>query len=349
MAKTETITRFEISKKRFEELFKKIKSRKVLVIGDLMLDEYIFGDVERISPEAPVPVVKEVARKHVPGGAANLAANLLSLGSSVALIGVIGRDSAGQILRKTLGHLGGEKILLNFIQTERPTTVKTRVIARAQQIVRIDREANAPIDDSVLNKSTEWVKKQLKDADAILISDYNKGMIASELSRRVINIGKKHNKPIFVDPKGENFKKYKGANFVLPNFHEFKVGLGKRVEFLDLPSWTSRMRSNLKLEGLLVTLGEKGMFLTTANSDNFYIPAADVGEVVDVSGAGDTVMALFSLALISGASYEEALFLATAGASLVIQKLGTALTDPEELREIILGKGIKLKDEQEFN
>ena len=324
---------------------------KLLVIGDLILDEYLWGKVERISPEAPVPVVWAEKRTYVPGGAANLANNISALGAKVSLSGVLGNDKNKEIL---LSELKKRKISGAGIFTEpmRHTTLKTRIIAGHQQIVRIDWEHRHSLPKELNQKIFAFVQKKIDDFDGIIIEDYGKGVINIHLLEELIDLARAHKKIITVDPKEEHFQYYRGVSAITPNRKElenavrnlkikdkanrFKVNTDKLFSDSEINLAGNEIMAYLNLESLLVTLGEQGMRLFERGSRITHIPTV-AQEVFDVSGAGDTAIATFTLGLCAGATKLEAAQIANYAAGIVVGKIGTAATSREELLERIKG------------
>ena len=332
-------------KTKLVSVIKKFHQARILVIGDLILDEYIWGTVDRISPEAPVPVVWADKRTYVPGGAANVASNLSSLGAKVSLAGVLGNDKNKEIL---LSELKKRKILSAGIFTEpmRHTTLKTRIIAGQQQIVRVDWEHTHSLSKELNQKIFAFVQKKIDDVDGIIIEDYGKGVINIHLLEELIALAREHKKIITVDPKEEHFQYYRGVTAITPNRKElenavrnlkikdntnrFKVNTDKLFSDSDIDLAGSEIMAYLNLESLLVTLGEQGMRLFEKGSRITHIPTV-AQEVFDVSGAGDTAIATFTLGLCAGATKLEAAHIANYAAGIVVGKVGTATTNRQEL------------------
>ncbi len=304
---------------RFKDIIQNFSSKRILVIGDLMLDSYIWGKAERISPEAPVPVIKVDRSNHTPGGAANVALNLNSLSSNSQIIGVVGSDPDATLLAELLAKEGisSEGIV---IDSGRHTTVKTRVIAHSQQVVRVDREFDEPIDETVQKELMEQVARFLPECDGVILSDYNKGVITVRLIQNILDAATKNKVPVYVDPKKENFFHFKGVRLFKPNFNEFISGMesGKIDEKIEERGF--RLQKQLKAEILLITQGEKGMILFSDNSHQAISTKAR--HVHDVSGAGDTVISTFALSDISGATPIEAVTIANYAAGRVCEEVG---------------------------
>ena len=299
---------------------------RMLVGGDVMLDRYWFGEVSRISPEAPVPVVKIERVEERPGGAANVARNCAALGAQVMLLSVVGTDDAGQTLERLMGESG---IDCNLHQDAKlNTTVKLRVIGRQQQLLRIDFE-NSP-DHEVLQAKLANFETRLGDADVVILSDYGKGGLAH--ITRMIALARAAGKPVLVDPKGEDYARYAGATLLTPNRAELREVVGRWRDEAELATKATRLRQDLQLEALLVTRSEEGMTLFSA-AGVAHEPAL-AREVYDVSGAGDTVIATLAVMLGSGLSLPQAMRQANLAAGIVVGKLGTATCSIEELQQL---------------
>lgn len=305
---------------------------KVLVIGDFVLDQFIWGDVSRISPEAPIPVVSVNKKTFMLGGALNVVNNIYSLGARVYPCGVIGKDNYAQILLKELKKknidVGGI-----VIDKQRPTTLKTRIIARHQQVVRVDEEETAPLAQDDFSQFLDYIKKKICDVDLVLIEDYGKGVIIPELLEEVIKLAKLHNKLITVDPKEEHLSYYKGASVITPNYQEALKAVQslcpQKTEKDDLRNVGKKLLQKLKCKAVLITLGEKGMCLFEKEKIS-HIPTV-ARDVFDVSGAGDTVIAVFSLALCAGATMQQAAYVSNYAAGIVVGKIGISTITQEEL------------------
>lgn len=313
--------------KRIISNFKRVK---ILVIGDLILDEFIWGKVSRISPEAPVPVVWVNSESFLPGGAANVANNIHALGAEAFVCGVIGADERGRILTDELRrkNIDVEGII---IDNERPTTLKTRVIAHHQQVVRIDREKLDDIDDNIISQILTFVKEKVYEVDAVLIEDYGKGVIVPRLIQEIVSLAHKYKKIITVDPKENHFSLYQNVTLITPNHHEAAKATGKEIKTeQDLEEVGRILLARQKIKALLITLGEDGMRLFEENGRSLHIPTV-AQEVFDVSGAGDTVVSAATIALASGASMLEAAYISNYAAGIVVGKVGVAVATQEEL------------------
>jgi D-beta-D-heptose 7-phosphate kinase/D-beta-D-heptose 1-phosphate adenosyltransferase len=303
----------------------------VLTIGDVMLDEYVWGEVQRISPEAPVPVVQVQRRTHVPGGAANAAAGVLALGGRTLLGGVVGADQHAERLRDALRETGLPDDGL-VVDPARPTTTKTRVIAHSQQVVRADAEDRSPLPAALEADLVGWVAERVPEADSIVVSDYAKGVVSPTLARSVIRLARDHGKPVVVDPKGTDYAKYSGATVITPNAHDAGRAANVHVdEYEDLLEVARRLEAVCDGASLLVTRGAAGMTLFGPNGPADI--AAEAHEVYDVTGAGDTVVAVLAVALAQGMALEQAVRVANAAAGIAVEKVGTAAVTLEELEQ----------------
>jgi rfaE bifunctional protein kinase chain/domain len=296
---------------------------RLLVVGDVMLDRYWFGEVERISPEAPVPVVKIARNEERPGGAANVARNAAALGTQVTLISVVGDDEAGRTLERLLA---GDKVRTSLHRDAAlPTTVKLRVVARQQQLLRIDFETT-PSHEILATKLADY-ERVLPEFDAVVLSDYGKGGLAH--IERMIEQASARGTPVLVDPKGEDYRRYRGATLLTPNRTEFREVAGSWRTEAQLATRAQQLRAELSLAALLITRAEEGMSLFT-DAGALHFPA-QAREVFDVSGAGDTVIATLGALLGARADLATAVRIANQAAGIVVGKLGTAVVHPDEL------------------
>ncbi|OGW60021.1 MAG: hypothetical protein A2V83_07870 [Nitrospirae bacterium RBG_16_64_22] len=312
----------------------RLAGRRVVVVGDLMLDRYVWGSVERISPEAPVPVVRVMRETVHLGGAANVVGNLARLGAKVSVIGAIGRDEAGSVLltelRKTGAECGGI-----VVSDKRPTTIKTRVIAQHQQVVRFDREDAGELGDGSRRRLLDGLTERVPEADAVVVSDYSKGVVSRELLAKVVARARRRGIPVSVDPKIGHFPWYRGVTVVTPNTAEASAGAGIPIRDEDsLSAAGGRLLKLLRSDSVLITRGEHGMSLFEAGGRITHIPTA-AQEVFDVTGAGDTVIAVLTLALAAGVSLVDAARLSNAAAGIVVGEVGAVSVSPESLREAI--------------
>ncbi|WP_394844300.1 D-glycero-beta-D-manno-heptose-7-phosphate kinase [Pendulispora brunnea] len=310
----------------------KLSGRRVLVIGDLMLDEFVDGDVLRISPEAPVPVLEVRGRTYRAGGAANTATNVGSLGGRPSIAGVVGTDREGEILRREL-LASDVDLSATVADTARPTTHKTRIIARGQQVVRIDHESREPLSESVREELTARCVQAMAHHDACIISDYNKGVISPALCAAVIQAA--GNKPVVVDPKRRDFSAYRGATLVTPNLNELEAATGiAATRDEDVIAAGRSLLASLAGGAVLVTRGARGMTLIVPEREPLHLKAT-AREVFDVTGAGDTVVSTLGLALAAGISLETAVAVANEAAGIAVSKRGTAAVFAEELRKVL--------------
>ncbi|WP_457755114.1 D-glycero-beta-D-manno-heptose-7-phosphate kinase [Thermovibrio ammonificans] len=311
------------------EILKKFKEQKVLVIGDFMLDEYITGKVERISPEAPVPIVEAKEVTFRPGGAANVVANLRALGSEVVALGVVGEDQAGEWLKTMLKRLGANTEGL-ITDPSRPTTRKTRIIAGSQQLLRVDWESRDYLSRQVEEKLLKFLLENYRNFSAVIISDYGKGVITEGLFKLTGKI--KREVPVFLDPKEKNFHIYKDITTMTPNIKETYQAVGIKPETAEEAQRAGKLLiERYKLDYAVITRSEKGISIIT-ESEAYHIPTR-ARQVFDVTGAGDTVISAFALSVASGATLFEAAEIANLAAGVVVGKLGTATVTVEEIEE----------------
>jgi D-beta-D-heptose 7-phosphate kinase/D-beta-D-heptose 1-phosphate adenosyltransferase len=307
---------------------------RILVIGDLMIDEYVWGAVDRISPEAPVPIVTVEREDYTLGGAGNVVNNLAALGGQVSAAGVIGTGGDGVRLMTLFKRLGVDADGV-IREPGRPTTRKTRIIAAHQHVLRIDRETRREVSADTVNRLTAFTDRKIPEIDVILISDYAKGLLTRSLLKKLTTDARSHNKPIIADPKGMDFSKYAGVTLLTPNRKEAALAAG--IEITDEASLIRAGRIILEksgIENLLITCGKDGMVLFEQDKRPHAIHA-EARQVFDVSGAGDTVLSVFSLALASGCDFQEAAAVANTAAGIVVGKLGTATVSQEELAEAL--------------
>ncbi len=321
----------QLVKQRANEIIQSMRGRKIVILGDVMLDEFVWGDVTRISPEAPVPVV-DIQRESVHlGGAANVLANAVALGAQACVIGVVGNDSPGERLRKRLAEaspLQSEDYLI--VDEGRPSTTKTRIIAHSQLVVRADRELRTPVNGSVQERIVAALKHALQDADAFVVSDYDKGVVTPPILEEILKLAYERI-PVLIDPKIRNFSHYRPASLITPNHHE-----ALRMTNLDEDSdeglhLAARLiRERLSCDAVLITRGDRGIMLLEGDGEPVFV-STTAREVYDVTGAGDTVIATLATALSAGATMLEAANLANHAAGIVVGKVGTATVSAEEL------------------
>ena len=317
-----------ITRECIAALLEKMAVRRIAVLGDAMLDVYVSGDADQISPEAPIPVVTVRTRRQVLGGAANVAANVAAIGAECRLVAVVGDDPGGDLLRTELAfnRLSSQYLI---VAKGRLTTLKTRVTARGQQVVRIDEEVDDPIPPEIEEQVRARLRDAVADADALLVEDYNKGTLTLVVIELAMAIAREHHLPVIVDPKFKNFYAYRGATVFKPNRQELEQAAGAALDLTE-PQALPETREKLGVENLLLTLGRDGMVLVTKDGHLWRIPAI-AREVFDVSGAGDTVTAWVGTALAAGASVREAAHLATYAAGVEVGKSGVATVLPAEV------------------
>jgi D-glycero-beta-D-manno-heptose-7-phosphate kinase len=322
----------QLTSQRAVELIARARERRIVVYGDVMLDEFVWGDVTRISPEAPVPVV-DIRRESVRlGGAANVVANLCALGARAALVGVVGQDRAREQLTAQLAELGAEQAEAALVaDAERPTTIKTRIIAHNQLVVRADRERRTPVAAGVEDELIAALTAKLADAHALVVSDYDKGAVTPRVLAAVLARAQAAGIPVLVDPKPRNFDAYRPATLVTPNHHE-ALRLTNSEDDTDegMARAGRELRARVGCRAVLITRGERGMMLLEDDAAPVFV-ATVAREVYDVTGAGDTVIATLAAALSAGAALTEAAVLANHAAGIVVGKLGTATASAEEL------------------
>jgi D-glycero-beta-D-manno-heptose-7-phosphate kinase len=317
---------------RTEQILAAARTVNVLVVGDVMLDVYLRGVASRISPEAPVPVVRVEEQWRALGGAANVAANVTALGARCEIVGCVGSDAAGQDLVQELEQRGiGSGSLVRA--DGRPTTVKTRIMARHQQVARFDHESDTDLPAAVGGAVLDAVRSRLPAAHAVVLEDYNKGLLTRAVIQGVVAAARTAAVPVVVDPKLRHFFDYAGATVFKPNEAELAAALRGPVE-ADDAAWLEEVRAQLGCDHLLVTLGENGMTLLTAAGEHVRVPTV-ARSVYDVSGAGDTVTAVLAVALAAGATVVEAAILANHAAGIEVSKAGVATVSPGELLAVL--------------
>lgn len=320
--------------KEWQQILDKFADVRVLVVGDVMLDRYWWGTVSRISPEAPVPVLKLERVTSTAGGAANVAANVASLGAQAVLVGAIGTDECGRMLPQILArsNVGGEHLVA---LPNRPTTTKTRIVAHQQHVVRIDDEDNLPLDDSQAETVWQRIQKVLPEADVVILSDYAKGCLCDSVLANTIETARAAKKPVLVDPKGKNYNKYRGATLLTPNKSEAAAAAGIDINSNDaLEAAGQQLLETIALDSLLITLSEDGMRLFEKNRESRQF-AAVARQVYDVTGAGDTVIAALAVALGANANLDEAAQIANAAAGLAVEQVGTAIVTRDALKKTL--------------
>jgi rfaE bifunctional protein kinase chain/domain len=319
-----------------DSLINSFKGKKILIIGDLILDRFIYGKVNRISPEAPVPVVEVTGENFLLGGAANVANNILALGGVPSLAGIIGRDTAGEVLMKLIRekNINTEGIIAD----NRHTTVKTRIIAHNQQVVRFDREDKRRLEGKKIINFKNYITDAIRNHDAVIISDYKKGVITASLVEAIVKSSKKYETFVAVDPKVGHFHLYKNVSLITPNVNEASYGAG--IEIKDEKSLLKAgkiLMKRLLCKAVLITRSEEGMSLFEKNKSGYkiiHIPTV-AKKVYDVTGAGDTVIATITLAYAAGASLKDAAIIANHAAGIVVGEVGTAIVTPDRLMKSI--------------
>lgn len=324
-----------LSENRIKELEKNFSGKKIAVIGDMMLDGYFWGEVKRISPEAPVPVLEVEEEFFRFGGAANVALNISTLGGVPVPVGIIGYDNYGTIFTSLLNEF---KIIDDgiFIDESRPTTTKTRVIADNQHVVRIDKESKDYITESTKKRLFKFIENQINELDGIILQDYNKGVLTESLIKDVIDLANKNKKLITVDPKFENFYSYKHATVFKPNRKEMEAKLGAKIVTVEEISIAGKkIMEQLKAKYLLLTLGEEGIAIFE-NGKPVERMETKARKVADVSGAGDTVISTLTIAMAAGADIMEASYLANYAGGLVCEEVGIVPIERKKLFETVL-------------
>ena len=312
----------------------KFPDARIMVIGDLMVDEYIWGNVSRISPEAPVPVVSVTSESLRLGGAGNVVNNIHTLGGKVLLTGVVGNDEMGRKVIHDLRKMGLETKGI-IVEPERVTTVKTRIIAQHQQVVRYDREITRPIQPENIQQILSLLEAGIHELDAVLVSDYGKGVICETLMEGVRSLTQKEGKILAVDPKVKNFPFFREVSIITPNHYEAAEAAGRWIlNEEDLLAVGHTLLMRLQAKSVLITRGEKGMTLFQNNGEVTHIPTM-AKEVYDVTGAGDTVISVLTLAMASGASAKQAAILSNIAAGIVVGEVGTATTKTSELEDAV--------------
>jgi len=323
-----------ISKKRALGIINHFSRSKVLVVGDIMVDQFIWGKVSRISPEAPVPVVEVTSETLLFGGCANVLNNIFSIGGKVAVTGIIGSDDMGRWVIRQFRKMGIDTKGI-IIEQNRPTIVKTRVVAHHQQVVRFDRENKNPVDSDNIQIILEYIKAMRDELGAIIVSDYNKGIITKKLIDGVRDVIAGRNIVLCVDPKQNDFSFYRGCDIITPNHHEAGRALG--VDLLneeDIVRGGRDLLEKYDFKAVLITRGEEGMTLFERNKDITSIPTV-AKEIFDVTGAGDTVIGVLALCVAAGASFREAAAMANHAAGIVVGKVGTAAVSQDELKRVL--------------
>ncbi|MBI5554761.1 MAG: D-glycero-beta-D-manno-heptose-7-phosphate kinase [Elusimicrobia bacterium] len=335
------MSKYEV--KSILKIIDRFPKTKILVIGDIIVDHFVWGKVSRLSPEAPVPVVEVSQESFIPGGSGNVAHNIAALKGQVFLCGVTGNDPVGSQITELIGERGVD-ISGVFVAAGIPTIQKTRIIANIQQVVRIDREDRESKDKKIISQILKYLKDTVPQVDAIIISDYGKGMINVPLLKEAIKLAHRYDKVITVDPKVEHFLKYKGVTCITPNHLEAAQGIHYPLprDQVETEMLGEKIIRKLKCHSLLITQGEKGMTLFKQGKKPLHIPTM-AREVFDVTGAGDTVISTLTMALAAGADLKQAAYIANQAAGIVVAKVGTATCSPEELKENLIQDKAGLK------
>jgi D-beta-D-heptose 7-phosphate kinase/D-beta-D-heptose 1-phosphate adenosyltransferase len=334
MSSTITEASYHDAETALERLITNAAASRILVIGDVMLDEFVFGSVQRISPEAPVPVVEITGRRFAPGGAANVASNVAAFGATALLAGVTGDDEAADGFRRVLDAptLDTTAVLRD---PGRPTSCKSRIVASGQQIVRIDHESRAPLSEAVQQNLIQAAVTALHGADACVISDYGKGVVSTRLVASLVNEAKARQIPVLVDPKGHDYRKYNGVSLITPNLKEAELAAGHPIgNDDDIIQAAARIVESAHCEALLITQGASGMTLFREGHAPLHSTAL-AHQVFDVTGAGDTVVAMLALGMGCSLPIEDAMLLANIAAGIVVEKPGTATVSLREITDLM--------------
>lgn len=323
------------------KIINSFKDLSILCVGDIMLDKFMYGDVERISPEAPVPIFKILKEKSMLGGTGNVIANLSSLGIKTKYIGAVGKDDSSVMLEHFLDKTGCEYSLIK--PDNYPTTTKIRMIAGNNHLIRADKESVLNMDNDCLEKLKSYLESALADVDIVLISDYKKGLLTFDSTQMIINLCKKYGKKVLLDPKERDFSKYSGADIVKPNLKEFELVSGKKFD-TKAPDFKQRVKkealkvmTSYNISNLLITLSKDGMIFVSSDETKEPVHiAAEAKEVFDVSGAGDTSLAVLGASIAAGLSIEDSMKLANLASGIVVGKLGTACVTPLELKNAVI-------------
>ncbi len=320
---------------RLDTILNNARGKKIMVVGDMMIDRYLWGTVNRLSPEAPVPIINIEDEDIRFGGAANVANNIISLGAIPIVVGVIGQDFWGLRFKSMLEaqHLTADGLI---IEPDRPTTIKTRIIGNNQHIARVDREKTYPIQAETVQKLLTFIQAQMPQTDAIILQDYNKGVLIPELIHAIVQLANQHNVPVTVDPKFHNFMTYKNVTLFKPNRRETEEALAMRLQNQqDIINAGERLLKELNARAVLITLGEQGMALFEQHKSPVFM-VTRARKVADVSGAGDTVIASVTVALSAGATMEEAVVLSNYAAGVVCEEVGVVPITTQALKETVI-------------
>ena len=322
-----------MSTREFAQMIEHLGHPRVLIVGDLILDRYLLGDVSRISPEAPIPVLSARGSEERPGGACNVAANLVAMNADVDIVGVVGDEGAGRMLRELLVKLGIDDTGC-VVDKTRPTIQKTRMMSGAHQMLRVDQENARALDGAALQAVLAILPERVRRARAVVLSDYGKGLLTREVIETTIQSARAAGVPVLVDPKGEDYRRYSGATLVTPNRKEAEQAIGRRIgSNADLPGAADELMALASLDAAVITLGADGIFFKSRHGEQGHV-AAQARAVFDVTGAGDTVVAQLAFYLADGLSLENAVGLANEAAALVVARLGTHAVTRGELRAL---------------
>ncbi len=323
-----------VSPERFAELAARFSDCRVVVLGDVMLDQYVFGSANRMSPEAPVPVIRAREERFLAGGAGNVAANVSALGLACEVVGVVGDDGDGRTLSAALESAGVKCRLV--VDSGRKTTRKTRIVARGQQVARVDREMSGDLSASIGATVQAMLERCIPEAKALILTDYNKGVLHRDMIRRALDLATSHGTPVIADPKRRNFFSFRGAMVLKPNRHELEDALGESVRPGD-PVWMESARVRVGCDHLLLTLGPGGMALASPGRHLNRVRPAPRG-VFDVTGAGDTVAATVAAMVAAGSGLLESVSVAAEAAAVAVSKVGAAAVTAAEVREALASR-----------
>lgn len=331
----------QISRQKYLQSLKELDKIRILVIGDLILDEYLFGDVNRISPEAPVPIVVVKRTNLTLGGAGNVVKNLRALGVDTVVFGRLGQDENAERAKQLLTEIGiDESKFYLLISPNMPTILKTRIIASHQQICRVDREQIEPLEPRYEKVILEKLTEIIKDVDGIILSDYDKGYLTPNLIKEIIKLANSEKKYITADPQVSHFFTYEGISLMTPNHHEAGAALGRKLsDNKDIEEANVEISQKLQALDMMITRGEKGMSIFSASSRQHYHISTVAKQVYDVTGAGDTVISLFTTFRVAGLNTLEAAIIANAGAGVVVEKLGAETVNRDELGKSLMIAG----------
>ncbi len=320
---------------RLQTIFNSFAGKRIAVVGDLMLDRYFWGTVSRLSPEAPVPIVEVEEESIRMGGAANVANNIASLGGTPLLVGVVGNDSGAELMRSLVKEKKFPSTGL-VVDATRPTTMKTRVIAHNQHVVRVDQEMKNNISQEIERTLIDVMRNDIDSIDGIILEDYNKGVLTNTLIKEVVHLATTHKKVVTVDPKFNNFFEYHDVTVFKPNRKEMEEAIGRRLhDFDEMKQIAIELLNKIRAKNILLTLGDKGMMLVEQSGDSAYVETK-ARTVADVSGAGDTVIATLTMALVAGASVREAAMLANYAGGIVCGAVGIVPIDKKVLLNTVL-------------